>query len=106
MCCVYQRRKFSIGSVIDTVLSEDGCTTTSLKCVPNGNKAKIEMKIKNDCPKPASEDTLIMYMDELKDLLEKHVNETPGKTLNTITNHFHPIISSCYNCCPGHHNSW
>jgi len=76
MCCVYQRKKFTIGTVIDSVTSEDGCTSAFIKCVPNGDKAKIDMRIKNDCPKPASEDTLIMYMDELKDLLEMQSNET------------------------------
>ena len=58
MCCVYQRKKFTVGTVIDSVTSEDGCTSASIKCVPNGDKAKIDMRIKNDCPKPASEDTL------------------------------------------------
>ena len=83
MCCLYQRRKFKIGSVIDTVLSEDGCTSASIKCVPNGNKAKIDMRIKNDCPRPASEETLVMYMEELKDLIEKHANATAGTKLQT-----------------------
>ena len=81
MCCVYQKRKFTIGSVIDTILSEDGCTSASIKCVPNGNKAKIDMTIKNDCPKPASEETLVMHMEELKDLIGKHANGTAGKYL-------------------------
>jgi hypothetical protein len=81
MCCVYQRRKFTIGSVIDTILSEDGCTSSSIKCVTNGNKAKIDMRIKNECPKPASEETLVMYMEELKDLIENHANESAGKYL-------------------------
>ena len=81
MCCVYQRRKFTIGSVIGTILSEDGCTSASIKCVPNGNKAKIDMTIKNDCPKPASEETIVIYIEELKDLIGKHANGTAGKYL-------------------------
>ena len=85
MCCNYHKKKFKIGSVIDTVVAEDGCSKTSLKCVPNGDRAKIDMQMKSNCPKPASEDTLKMYMDEIKELLEKHVNETPGIILHVTS---------------------
>merc|ERR1719445_2153826 len=75
MCCTYQRRKVPTGEVIDSIRSEDGCTSAQVKCVPNGNRARIDLRIKSDCPKPASEDSLVMYMEELKELLEKHSNE-------------------------------
>ena len=68
------------GEVIDSIKSEDGCTSAVVKCVPNGNRAKIELKIKSDCPRPASEDTLVKYMEELKELLENQSNETAGAT--------------------------
>merc|ERR1712083_58030 len=80
MCCTYQRRKVPTGEVIDSIKSEDGCTSALVKCVPNGNRARIDLRIKSDCPRPASEDTLVQYMEELKELIEKQSNETAGVT--------------------------
>jgi len=49
MCCHFQKKKFKIGSVIKTVVGDDGCTSSTLTCVENGFKARIDISVQNDC---------------------------------------------------------
>ena len=49
MCCPFNRKKFNIGDVIETVVGEDGCTNSTLTCVEKGNRANIDITVKNDC---------------------------------------------------------
>ena len=48
MCCHFQKKKYKIGSVIKTVVGDDGCTSSTLTCVDNGFKARIDISVQND----------------------------------------------------------
>jgi len=69
MVCCHNNEAFQPQSVISTTSSPDGCFTTSITCVLQGDSAKTIIKTKQTCGKSSTKEEV----DNLKDLIKKYL---------------------------------
>ena len=93
MCC-YEGEAFTPNTTITATTTQDGCTTTAIYCRMDGDKAKMEFKVENNCHGHLMEnqkdalggigkvDTVKGKMDAVEgkvDALEGKVDKVEGK---------------------------
>merc|ERR1711892_1003825 len=65
--CCYEREAFTLHTTITATTTQDGCTTSSIECRLDGNKAKMVFQVENNCPKHLMEN----QMDALEGKVDK-----------------------------------
>merc|ERR1719508_158799 len=53
--CCYENEAFQPNTLITTTTAQDGCTTTSMVCMLDGNKARMVFNVENNCAKQLAE---------------------------------------------------
>ena len=77
MCC-YEREAFTPHTPITATTTQDGCTTSSIECRLDGNKAKMVFHVENNCPIHLMENQ-INALEGKVDVLEDKVDSVEGK---------------------------
>ena len=49
--CCFEREAFPPNTTITAITTKDGCTKSSMECIPDGDKAKMVLKLENSCNK-------------------------------------------------------
>ena len=75
MCC-YEREAFTPNTTITATTTQDGCTTSSIECRLDGNKAKMVFQVENNCPKH--------FMENKMDALGGKMDALEGKVDSLI----------------------
>ena len=70
--CCFNNVAFQPSSTISRSSSPDSCSITSIECVLDGDIAKTELKVNNNCKGRSKE----KQFDAIKELLEKHIEKT------------------------------